>query len=105
MKTLRKALLFGLGATVYTVEKIEEVVDNLIKRGELAKEERAKAVQDLIDQAEKERKAFVDTVKQSVERAVSEMGLVTKKDFDQLLNRLNEIEKRLARSGTEQGTQ
>ncbi len=101
MKILRKALLFGLGATMFTKEKVEEAVDTLIKRGELAQEERNKAIEELLQRAEEERKTLVDTVTQTVQSVVSQMGIATKKDVDELAARLAAVEAKLAEGQAE----
>ncbi|RKY86229.1 polyhydroxyalkanoate synthesis regulator, partial [candidate division KSB1 bacterium] len=53
---LKKGVLLGLGAVTLTKEKAEELVDELIKKGELAREERATAIDEFLKKAEEEEK-------------------------------------------------
>ena len=99
MKLLRKVFLLGLGVGVATKEAIEAAVDNLIKRGELAQEERGKAIESLLREAEEERKKFTETIKESVQKAVSDMGMATRKDIEELKKRFEAMEERFAGSG------
>ena len=54
----KKAVLMGLGAITLTKEKVEQIVDELIKKGELTEGERSKAIRDFLLKAqEQDRKA------------------------------------------------
>ena len=64
MKAINNVILAGLGALALTREKAEEIVDTLIKRGDLARGDRKVAVEDLIAKAEEQAKKFGDTMKQ-----------------------------------------
>jgi polyhydroxyalkanoate synthesis regulator protein len=63
-KTINNVILAGLGALSLTREKAEEIIDTLIKRGEVSKGDRRVAVDDLITKAEDHAKKFTDTMKQ-----------------------------------------
>ncbi|HVP58340.1 MAG TPA: hypothetical protein VMU02_09600 [bacterium] len=52
MSVLKKAMMFGVGAAALTREKAEELVDDLVKRGEVAAGDKAKAIDELQRKAE-----------------------------------------------------
>ena len=95
MDIFRKAIFLGLGAIAMTQEKAEEFVDELIKKGEVASTERYKAVDKLLKEADKQQKEFQDKVSESVQKTIANMGLPTKKDWDEMKEVLKRIEMRL----------
>ena len=95
MDIFRKVIFFGLGAIAMTQEKAEEFVDELIKKGEVASTERYKAVDKLLKEADKQQKEFQDKVSESVQKTIANMGLPTKKDWDEVKETLKRIEMRL----------
>lgn len=80
MKAINNLILAGLGAVSLTREKAEEIVDTLIKRGDLARGDRKVAVEDLIKKAEEEARKFTDTMKQKA----AELRGVRRDEYDGL---------------------
>jgi len=80
MKAINNAILAGLGALSLTREKAEEIVDMLIKRGDLARGDRTIAVEDLIKKAEEQAKKFTDTMKHKA----AELRGVRRDEYDSL---------------------
>ena len=89
----KKGVLMGLGAITITKEKVEEVVDELIKKGELAKDERSNAIQDLLKKAEEQEKVLIDKVSAEVNKAIEKLGVPTKQDLERLEKRIDELKK------------
>jgi len=96
MDVIRKAMLLGLGLFSLTKEKAEEFVDDLIKRGEVTREERFKVVDKLLEQAEKQERELVGKISETVQKVITDLGLPTKKELDEISKRLEEIEKRIS---------
>jgi len=94
MDAFKKAMLLGLGVISLTKEKAEEAVDDLIKRGEVSREERFKMVDKLLKEAEKQEEELSGKISEIVQKAIAKIGLATKKDLEDVSNRLTEIEKR-----------
>ncbi len=85
MKTnLEKSLLMGIGLLSMTREKAENIVNDLIKRGELEKGQGEKWVDQLTHRGEDERQAAGKMIRAEIKSAVDELGLVTKADLQQL---------------------
>ena len=87
----KKGVLMGLGAITITKEKVEEVVDELIKKGELSKDERSKAIQDMLKKAEDQEKILIDKVSAEVNKAIVKLGIPTKKDIERLEKKIDEL--------------
>ncbi len=90
----KKGVLLGLGALTMTKEKIEQVVDELIKKGELSQDERAKAIKDLLKKAEEQEKALADKVSAEVNEAIKKLGVPTKKDLERLEKKIDDLRKK-----------
>ena len=92
LETIKKAFLVGLGATVLTAEKVKELIDELVERGEISQQDAMGFAEDLKHRAVKEREQFEHQVKDQVEstlkKTLDSLGLVTKKDLDALKEEL-----------------
>ncbi|MCW2279163.1 phasin family protein [Heliophilum fasciatum] len=91
----RRTLLAGLGAVSLTKERAESIVDELVKKGELSKDEAAKTVSELLDKSKEQREAVGEAIKTEVSKLRSEFGFVTRKEYDALLARVTVIEEKL----------
>ncbi|MDI6615889.1 MAG: hypothetical protein QME27_04185 [Syntrophaceae bacterium] len=91
---IKKAMLLGLGLISLTKEKAEEIVDDLIKRGEVCREEKCKVVDKLLKESEKKEEELTGKINETVQKTITQIGLVSKRELDALSERLAEIEKR-----------
>jgi polyhydroxyalkanoate synthesis regulator phasin len=96
MDIIRKTVLLGLGLVSLTKEKAEGVVDDLIKRGEVASEDRYRAVDSLLKEAEKQQEDFNRRMSGSIHKVMADLGIPTKKDMDEILRTLKSIEQKLS---------
>ena len=93
---IKKSIYLGLGAAKATKETVETLVDELIEKGQLSRDKKVGAVQEILDKIEKEEKEISDRIKSAVEKVVTEIGLPTKKDIQELNKRLETLEKKLS---------
>jgi polyhydroxyalkanoate synthesis regulator phasin len=93
MDSIREAMYLGLGAISLTKKKAEEIIDDLVKRGEMSANNRAATVEQLLKEAELQKNAFEGKVTESVQKVMVDLGLPTQKDFDSILRRLDGMEK------------
>jgi polyhydroxyalkanoate synthesis regulator phasin len=91
----RKAKLFGLGVLDFTKEKVEALVEDMVKRGELSETDTPRAVAELMEKAKSEQEAFMDKLKGVVEKVVSGAGLARTADLEALEKRVADLEKKL----------
>jgi len=96
MDIIRKTMLLGLGIVSLTKEKAEGMVDELVRRGEVASQDRFKAVDSLLKEAEKQEEEFTRKVAGTVHKVMTDLRLPTKKDFDEVLKTLKSIEQKLS---------
>ncbi len=90
----RKAKHFGLGVLDFTREKVEAVVNEMVKRGELSEQETSQAVTEIMEKAKSEQEVFMDKLKGVVEKVVSGAGLARHSDLEALQKKVAEMEKK-----------
>ena len=92
---IKKSIYLGLGAATLTKEKIESLVDELIEKGQLTKDDKPKAVQDILDKIENEEKEIQKKIDDTVKETMNKIGIVAKSDYDTLIKRVEELEKKI----------
>lgn len=92
---IHKAILAGIGTATITKEKVEGLVDELVKRGEVASEERPRIVLDLLARAEDGERVLEEKVQKSVEKAVGRLGIPTKASLDVLNEKIDQLTRRM----------
>ena len=92
---IEKAMLVGMGTVALTREKVEGLVDELVKRGEVASEERPKIVQDLLAKAQDSERVLEARVQRSVEDTIGRLGIPTKASVDALSEKIDQLARRM----------
>jgi len=88
----RKLALAGIGAFSLTREKAEQIVKELVERGQVSAEEAKGVFRDLIEKGEQERAALVQAIRSEINRFREEVGFVTKQDLKALEERISRLE-------------
>ena len=89
---LKKTYLVGLGFASLTREKVDEVVDDLVKKGEVAEKDRKQVFEDLMARAKDEQQKFSQSVKDAVRKVMREIGGPSKQAFEDLVKRVEDLE-------------
>lgn len=92
----KKAISLGVGLTIVSKEKVEKVVEELVKRGELAPSESKALVDRLIERGEEERGMFKTAVQEQVQRVLKDMNVPVQADIAELEGRIAVLERRVA---------
>ena len=90
-ETADRLMLAGLGALSMTRERAEKLFEDMVGRGQAAKEARTGFVRDVMDAAEKTRKDFERTINEQVEAAVKRLDLPTREDIHRLEAKLDKV--------------
>ncbi len=90
---IKKTYLAGLGLASLTGEKIEELVEELVKKGEIAEKDRKKLVEELIAKGREQREQLSESVKDTVQKVVYELKIPRRDQYEALLKRIEELEK------------
>lgn len=92
---IEKTINLGIGIAATTKEKVESRVDELIKKGQLAKENRSKAVNELLDTVEKKEKEFEEKASTAVNETINNFGFATRKEVNNLKETISDLEKKI----------
>lgn len=92
----KKAISLGVGLTIVSKEKVEKVVEELVKRGEVAPSESKALVERLIERGEEESEMLKSAVQEQVQRILKEMKVPVKADIAELESRIVVLERRVA---------
>ena len=85
---IKKTILAGLGAFTLTREKAEELIEDLVKKGELSQEEKPNVLSDLIKATEKRKDEVRNFVKEEVQKVLKSLNIPTGDDIEALEKRL-----------------
>jgi polyhydroxyalkanoate synthesis regulator protein len=91
MDILKKTVLASLGAVEVTRQKAEEIIDNLIQKGEVTKSKRSDAIVELLDKAQESTKSIRDKVTTEVTSTIENMKMAKKKDLDELESKVDQL--------------
>jgi polyhydroxyalkanoate synthesis regulator phasin len=86
---LRKALMFGLGITALSREKIQPFVDELVEKGEMARDESKDVVNRLIARGEEQQNEIKRMVQGQLKKILADLDVATKQDLMDLEKKLN----------------
>lgn len=89
----RKMGLFGIGVISLTQEKVEEFTQEMVKKGELSKDEGKKFVKDILSEQEKQLKEIEEKINEKVRENLKKSGVVMKSDIASLERKIEKLEK------------
>lgn len=96
---IRNIILAGIGSAAYSYEKAAEMVDNLVKKGQLTIEQGIALTEELRrtvkNSSENIMNKTTPITKEDMMSILKQMNLATKDDFNQLNNRINELESKI----------
>ena len=96
----RKTFLFSVGAATVTKEKIEEFVEDLIRKGQASEKDRARLVDEYLQKIKEQEKEFSQRVKQLISKTLAEMGIPTRDEINALEARIAALEAKLQEAPT-----
>lgn len=90
---VKRALLVGLGIQ----ERLKEYVDELVRKGEVSKEQSGSMLKDLMGAAEKNVESLEGTWQDMIQSAMERMNLPTREDLGNLEKKVNALSRRVAK--------
>jgi len=91
LELIHKILYTGIGFAALTEEKARDLVAELEKQGEVSSAEGKKLAQDLIDKARHQSQELRQTIAQEVDKVSRKFKWVTREEFDQLRQRVDQL--------------
>lgn len=94
---LSRSLELGLGAVVMTKESVQKMVDEMIAKGSVPKEEGKHLVGEILEKGHQGRVELEGFLSNAVERALTATDLARRSDLHNLRVRVGELEARVAK--------
>lgn len=91
LDSFHKVLLAGMGAFNLAQEEIEDFVNKLVERGEVAEKDGRKFLNDLRDGQKKQTKKVEKEVDKRFEQVLDRLNIPTKSDIDTLNKKIAEL--------------
>lgn len=95
MSVVKSLLNLGLGALAMTKEKAEQVVSELVKKGEIGQDEGKELINELIKKGEKSKKEIEEQIEKIVKNVTERLDISTKKEIKELKSEVEELKKKL----------
>jgi len=93
--TARKVLLASIGAVAIAQEEIEEFVDHLVERGEVAERDGRRLVNDVIERRKNQVKEVEDDLEERIEDILVRLHVPTKADISSLSDKITALTKKV----------
>ncbi|MDD3197972.1 MAG: hypothetical protein PHQ55_04195 [Eubacteriales bacterium] len=77
---LEKSFSFGVGLAAWSREKIEDTVEEMVKKGEIAQKDARDFANDLVKKGESQREELSKLIHEEVRKAVDQMDLPRRED-------------------------
>ncbi len=92
---VERIFLLGLGAAALSKDRLQETVEELVHRGHLSRDEGRDMVDKLVARSRDEAKSAMKKADSSLQGAYRDMGLVGKREWEDLDFRLRQLEHRV----------
>ena len=92
---IEKTFLAGMGAAALTKDRLQELVEELVKRGQLSSEEGRDVVDRVMTRSREEARTVLKKADSSLQSAYRDIGLTTKRELEDLDFRLRQLEMRV----------
>lgn len=101
-ETVHRVLLAGVGAVALTTDEVQDFVDRLVERGEIAERDGRKLVKDVLSRrngAEKQVEKGVENasnmVEEQIEKILNRLNVPTKHDIEELGKKIANLTKKV----------
>lgn len=87
----RRVVLAAIGAAAIAQEEVEEFVDRLVERGEIAEKDGKKLMREVMEKRKERFAGVEDELGQRVQDTLARLNVPTKKDIDNLAEKLADL--------------
>jgi polyhydroxyalkanoate synthesis regulator phasin len=91
----RKVVLASIGAVALAQEEIEDFIERLVERGEIAEKDGRKLMKEVVDRRKKQAEKAEDDVTKRVETVLDHMNVPSKADIDALSEKITALSKKI----------
>ena len=95
IEMIRKSLLASLGAAVVTKEKVEAATQRLVEDGKISRDEAEKLANELVESGRHQWDEIQEKMTETVRKGLDTFDIGSKREFQELRERVENVEKRL----------
>jgi polyhydroxyalkanoate synthesis regulator phasin len=92
---IERAFLVGMGAAALTKDRVQEVVEEFVRRGQISGDEGREMVERLVSRSRDEARSALKRADSSLQGAYRDMGLTTKRELEDMEFRVRQLEHRV----------
>lgn len=92
---IKKSLLASLGAAVISKEKVISATQRFVEQGKLSKEEADKLAHELVEGGKRQWDEIQEKITEIVKKGLEDLDIVKSAEFQELAERVDNLEKRL----------
>ena len=89
---VRRLALFGSGVAELTRHQAEQIIKDLVKAGDVRRQQASSAARELYDRSRENRKQLTSIVRTEIQNQIQNLGLATKRDLERLERRITRLE-------------
>jgi poly(hydroxyalkanoate) granule-associated protein len=104
LEAARKVLLAGIGAVALAQEEVEDFVNKLIDRGEIAEKDGRQLIRDVMDKRKKKVQEAEGEADKRIEELLDRMNVPTKSDINELSAKIAALTKKVDELKKAQGS-
>jgi polyhydroxyalkanoate synthesis regulator phasin len=89
---LRRVALFTSGVAELTRHRAEQIVRDLVQRGDVRREQASAAVREIMEASRQSRQELIKFVRGEIQAQVASLGVASKRDLERLERRIARLE-------------
>lgn len=101
---MRRLALFGSGVAELTRHQAEQVIKDLVKAGDIRRQQASSAARELYERSRENRKQLTAIVRTEIQNQIQNLGLATKRDVERLERRVARLESDRKKSTSKKST-
>ena len=101
---VRRLALFGSGVAELTRHQAEQVIKDLVKAGDIRRQQASSAARELYERSRENRKQLTAIVRTEIQNQIQNLGLASKRDVERLERRVARLESDRKKSTAKKST-
>ena len=91
----KKAISLGFGAWFVTKDNVEELIVEMVKKGEIKKDEATAQMKDILNKILSGKKQIESKIEEIVEQVLHKLDIPTRRELNEMQKKLEEIIKKM----------
>jgi polyhydroxyalkanoate synthesis regulator phasin len=89
---MKKAILMGAGLAVMTTDKVKELIDELVRKGEISEKEAEENLEEWKQKAQQMRNEWEEKIEEAISAVLKRMNIPSRRELEDLKERLARLE-------------